>query len=223
MMPLWTMARPSCETCGWALRSLGTPWVAQRVWAMPTLPRVGCCSMASSRARTLPTARKRVRPPEPLSTARPAESYPRYSKRRSPSIRMGTMFRSAIAATIPHMSKDPLSLGDGLLSRSSGDAQRGLVNGLEAAGCDNRRHNTDDHREQPGLPRARPGRQHDQREAANAENNGPMGQIDRKRQSAQSAEPPVLQECPHRRALHDPECEQRRPIYAHQVIRFGQG
>ena len=34
MMPLWTTAIEP-ETCGWALRSLGTPWVAQRVWAMP--------------------------------------------------------------------------------------------------------------------------------------------------------------------------------------------
>ena len=35
MMPLWTMAtRP--EACGWALVSLGWPWVAQRVWPMPT-------------------------------------------------------------------------------------------------------------------------------------------------------------------------------------------
>ncbi len=25
------------ETCGWALRSEGTPWVAQRVWAMPVV------------------------------------------------------------------------------------------------------------------------------------------------------------------------------------------
>ena len=36
-MPLWTTAIEP-ETCGWALRSLGTPCVAQRVWAMPAGP-----------------------------------------------------------------------------------------------------------------------------------------------------------------------------------------
>lgn len=39
MMPLWiTATRPSGETCGWALRSVGPPWVAQRVWPMPVVP-----------------------------------------------------------------------------------------------------------------------------------------------------------------------------------------
>ncbi len=37
MMPLWTTATPSTK-CGWALVSFGTPWVAQRVWAMPVVP-----------------------------------------------------------------------------------------------------------------------------------------------------------------------------------------
>ena len=40
MMPLWTMATSS-EKCGWALVSLGTPWVAQRVWPMPIVPSSG--------------------------------------------------------------------------------------------------------------------------------------------------------------------------------------
>jgi hypothetical protein len=26
---------PLSERCGWLLTALGTPWVAQRVWAMP--------------------------------------------------------------------------------------------------------------------------------------------------------------------------------------------
>ncbi len=39
MIPLCTTAtRPSAEVCGWALTSLAAPWVAQRVWPMPTLP-----------------------------------------------------------------------------------------------------------------------------------------------------------------------------------------
>ncbi len=32
MMPLWTTATlPAASRCGWALRSVGLPWVAQRV------------------------------------------------------------------------------------------------------------------------------------------------------------------------------------------------
>ena len=39
MMPLWTIAmRPDESTCGCALMSVGAPWVAQRVWPMPTRP-----------------------------------------------------------------------------------------------------------------------------------------------------------------------------------------
>ena len=37
MMPLCTTATPP-EVWGWALASLGLPWVAQRVWAMPEEP-----------------------------------------------------------------------------------------------------------------------------------------------------------------------------------------
>ena len=34
MMPLWTSATGP-TMCGWALPTVGAPWVAQRVWAMP--------------------------------------------------------------------------------------------------------------------------------------------------------------------------------------------
>ena len=60
MMPLWTIAMPSREMCGCALRSLGTPCVAQRVWAIPRLPFAGSASSASSSLRTLPTVRMRL-------------------------------------------------------------------------------------------------------------------------------------------------------------------
>ena len=37
MMPLWmTVISPVQSRCGWALRSFGRPWVAQRVCARPT-------------------------------------------------------------------------------------------------------------------------------------------------------------------------------------------
>ena len=36
MIPLWmTVMSPVQSTWGWALRSFGRPWVAQRVWARP--------------------------------------------------------------------------------------------------------------------------------------------------------------------------------------------
>ena len=36
MIPLWmTVISPVQSRCGWALRSFGRPWVAQRVWARP--------------------------------------------------------------------------------------------------------------------------------------------------------------------------------------------
>ena len=41
MMPLCTTASSWLEKCGWALRSHGAPWVAQRVWAMPSRPLSG--------------------------------------------------------------------------------------------------------------------------------------------------------------------------------------
>ena len=34
--------RPSPPTCGWALRSVAGPCVAQRVWLMPMQPGAGC-------------------------------------------------------------------------------------------------------------------------------------------------------------------------------------
>ncbi len=40
MIPLWMTAilrRPS-DRCGWAFRSVGPPWVAQRVWPIPVVP-----------------------------------------------------------------------------------------------------------------------------------------------------------------------------------------
>ena len=33
--------RPSVETCGWALASEGSPWVAQRVWPMAAVAGAG--------------------------------------------------------------------------------------------------------------------------------------------------------------------------------------
>ncbi|CAM5233766.1 hypothetical protein SVIOM342S_00108 [Streptomyces violaceorubidus] len=55
-MPLWTTAtRPALSRCGWALASVGPPWVAQRVWPMPVAADgSGCSDSSLSRLTSLP-------------------------------------------------------------------------------------------------------------------------------------------------------------------------
>jgi len=117
IMPLWMMAsRPLRERCGWALRSVGLPWVAHRVWPMPVVPVLMALSgaWAASSCSRLPSLPARFtvmrsRPssgdaPESLPrTATPAESYPRYSSRRNPSTMMPSAGRAPTYPTIPHM------------------------------------------------------------------------------------------------------------------------
>ena len=62
MMPLWTTETLSFM-CGCALRSVGRPCVAQRVWPMPVWPFSGCSASRDSRLRSLPSARRRSRWP----------------------------------------------------------------------------------------------------------------------------------------------------------------
>jgi hypothetical protein len=74
MMPLCTTATSHFSSvCGWALRSVGGPCVAQRVWAMPNVPSTGRSPMAASSRAILPAA-LRVSTPWPFCTATPAES-----------------------------------------------------------------------------------------------------------------------------------------------------
>ena len=58
MMPLCATATRSV-LCGWALFSVGLPWVAQRVWPMPILPASGSFARRFSSAASLPSARRR--------------------------------------------------------------------------------------------------------------------------------------------------------------------
>ena len=58
MMPLWTTATRAVA-CGCALRSVGAPCVAQRVWPMPVMPGSGCVSSTLARLPSLPSARRR--------------------------------------------------------------------------------------------------------------------------------------------------------------------
>src|SRR2546422_801948 len=75
--------------------------------------------MACSRFASLP-ADRRSEIPSGLTTATPAESYPRYSIRRSPSIRTGTTGFEPMYPMIPHIKSVPglrlLSFGLRLLA-----------------------------------------------------------------------------------------------------------
>ena len=73
MMPLCTTAKLP-EVCGCALASDGSPWVAQRVCAIPVPPINGFTATASSRAFTLPKQRTRCNSWFGSTTATPAES-----------------------------------------------------------------------------------------------------------------------------------------------------
>ena len=75
MMPLWmTVTSPVQSTWGWALRSLGRPWVAQRVWARPTAASGVASSSAVRRLASLPARFSTNSSPEAVTSAMPAES-----------------------------------------------------------------------------------------------------------------------------------------------------
>ena len=75
MMPLCTMAmRPEQSVWGWALRSVGAPWVAQRVWPMPAVPTRLAVLHRSTSVATRPAHFTPCRLPEGDRTSTPAES-----------------------------------------------------------------------------------------------------------------------------------------------------
>ena len=76
MMPLWMRAsRPSSPRCGWAFRSVGPPWVAQRVWPMPVRPWCsGIASRSSASTCSLPARFAVSMTPSSSTIATPAES-----------------------------------------------------------------------------------------------------------------------------------------------------
>ena len=84
-MPLWiTASLPA--TCGCAFTSVGPPWVAHRVCPMAAVDSgSGRRSSSSTRFASLPAFFAVASVPVGLTSATPAESYPRYSRRRSPS------------------------------------------------------------------------------------------------------------------------------------------
>ena len=75
MIPLWmTVISPVQSRCGWAFRSFGRPWVAQRVWASP----IAACGVRSAiavwRLASLPARFSTNSSPESSTSAIPAES-----------------------------------------------------------------------------------------------------------------------------------------------------
>ena len=75
MIPLWmTVMRPEQSMCGWALRSFGRPWVAQRVWARPIAACGVRSAMAVCRLTSLPARFSTNMSPRSSTRAIPAES-----------------------------------------------------------------------------------------------------------------------------------------------------
>src|SRR6476620_10962792 len=112
MMPLWIRASRSSSPprWGWALASVGPPWVAQRVWPMPVVAGGSCSSaMASRRFASLP-ARFSETTPSAVTRATPAESYPRYSSLARPSITTSRALPSTLGPTYPTTPHMPASL-----------------------------------------------------------------------------------------------------------------
>ena len=94
MIPLWmTATRPPLETCGWALMSVGPPWVAHRVCPIPVVEgSIGSAASSDRRFSSLPAFLRTSSAPL-ATTATPAESYPRYSRRFSPATTTSTACR----------------------------------------------------------------------------------------------------------------------------------
>src|SRR5437667_7733606 len=112
-MPLWT-STSGPDRCGWAFCSDGLPCVAQRVWPIPTVPCSPAPFTVFSRLVSLPTLRRTSIFPS-QSTARPAESYPRYSSRFSPSSGSGTASWLPLYPMMPHMAASSALVFPGLL------------------------------------------------------------------------------------------------------------
>lgn len=92
MIPLWmTAIRPSQSACGWALRSVGAPCVAHRVCPIPAVAVAGGLeTRMDRRLASFPALFSTIRSPSSPTRAIPAESYPRYSSRPSPSTTTST-------------------------------------------------------------------------------------------------------------------------------------
>ena len=95
MIPLWmTAIRSSQSVCGWALRSVGAPWVAHRVCPIPAVAGGGGREARMDRRLTsFPALFSTISSPSSPTRAIPAESYPRYSSRPSPSTTTSTACR----------------------------------------------------------------------------------------------------------------------------------
>ncbi len=112
MMPLWmTASFPPSARCGWAFWSVGPPCVAHRVCPIPVNDAGnGSASSAAVRLASFPDFFRDDIDPS-ATTAMPAESYPRYSRRRRPSRTTSKALCPAFTRplawptypTIPHM------------------------------------------------------------------------------------------------------------------------
>src|SRR5918994_5878974 len=102
-MPLRTIDTfsGSQPASGCAFAWVTPPCVAQRVWPSPVVADDGTVPARSFRLPSGPTARTYASFPS-SSSARPEESYPRYSRRSSPWNRSGLHSRDPTYPMIPH-------------------------------------------------------------------------------------------------------------------------
>ena len=108
MIPLWTTAIfPVQSVNGWALVLLGTPCVAHRVCPIAHVPLRVTESFA---AEIFPVSLKSAISGD--TAAIPKESYPRYSRRSSPSIQTSAAFLYPMYPTMPHISHHPCIIRD---------------------------------------------------------------------------------------------------------------
>src|SRR5690348_10899964 len=147
MIPLCTRATGP-TMCGCAFPTVGAPCVAQRVCAIPISPCSGCASSSRARLSSFPSARRRTSCPRSIVQI-PAESYPRYSSRLSPSNSRCATSDLPTIPTIPHillcrfpchpLSEPPCPAGDPfLLAALDGKAVRLHVASYHRARPDNR-------------------------------------------------------------------------------------
>ncbi len=96
---------PLLLTCGWQLSTVTPPCVAQRVCAIPRDGLFFGAWFATScaSALTLPVLFRTDAVHASSSTAIPAESYPRYSRRSSPFNKICVVFFGQIYQKIQHM------------------------------------------------------------------------------------------------------------------------
>ena len=93
--------------CGWAFFSLGSPWVAHLVWAIPILQSSSFSFFNFSSKKAILPTHLTIWISLPFLNAIPEESYPLYSRFFKPSNRISLGCSFPIYPIIPHIKFPP--------------------------------------------------------------------------------------------------------------------